>query len=256
MAVITLLTDFGNKDYYVSIFKGDLLTACPSANIVDVTHDIPPYDINAAAFFLKNIYRHYPKNTIHIIRVYEQGIENQKILAAKYDNYYFIAPDNGILTLALDSKPDLIVEVDVKQAKYDNLEEYYCRVVKEIIFNQNIGSIGVATNSYVEKRNILPVLEQNSVNGRVIYIDNFGNIITNIKVEDIERYNVDKENIKIEYRKEEFISKIVKNYADVPQGYAIGRFNSIGYLEISIHCGNASQLLGLDLNSALKIWVK
>lgn len=256
MAVITLLTDFGDKDYYVSIFKGDLLTACPSSNIVDISHSIPPYDINTAAFFLKNVYQHYPKNTIHIVRVYEQGIENQKILAAKYQNYFFIAPDNGVLSLVFESKPDLIVEVDIKQANLKNLEDYYCRVVKEIIFNQNIGSIGVATNKYVEKRNILPVLEPDSINGRIIHIDNFGNIITNISNDDINRYNINIENIVVEYRKNEFIKKIVKNYADVPQGYAIGRFNSIGLLEISIHCGNASQLLGLGLHDALKIWIK
>lgn len=256
MAIITLLTDFGDKDYYVSIFKGDLLTACPSANIVDISHNIPPYDINSAAFFLKNVYSHYPIHTIHIVRVYEQGIENQKILAAKYQNYYFIAPDNGILSLVLDTKPDLIVEVDIKQANLKNLEDYYCRVVKEIVFNQNIGNIGVATNNYVEKRNILPVLESDSINGRIMYIDNFGNLITNISKEDIERFNVDINNISIEYRKKEYIKKIVKNYADVPLGFALGRFNSIGLLEISIHCGNAAQLLGLTLHSSLKIWIK
>lgn len=256
MAVITLLTDFGDTDYYVSIFKGNLLTACPSANIIDITHNIPSYDINAAAFFLRNTYFHFPKGSIHITRVYEQGIENQKILAAKYQNYFFIAPDNGILSLAFDGKPDLIVEVDVKQANLQNLEEYYCRVVKEIIYNQNIGSIGVATNQYVEKRNILPVLDQNSINGRIIYVDKFGNLITNINKSDIERFNIDSNNIYIEYRKNEYINKIVKNYADVPPGHAIGRFNSIGLLEISIHCGNASSLLGLNTHHTLKIWIK
>lgn len=256
MAVITLLTDFGDKDYYVSIFKGNILTSCPSANIIDISHNIQPYDINAAAFFLRNTYHHFPKNTIHIIRVYEQGVENQKILAAKYQNYFFIAPDNGILSLALDSKPDLIVEVDIKQANLKSIEDYYCRVVKEIIFNQNIGSIGMATNNYVEKRNILPVLDTDSINGRIMYIDSFGNLITNIRKEDIERFNIDINNIYIEYRKKEFINKIVKNYADVPPGQALGRFNSIGLLEISIHCGNAAQLLGLTLHSSLKIWIK
>lgn len=253
MAVITLLTDFGTKDYYVSIFKGDLLSACPSSTIIDISHNITPYDINMAAFFLKNTYKHFPKNTIHIARVYEQGFEKQRLLAAKYDNYYFIAPDNGLLTLVFDDKPDLIVEVDIKQTKFRTFEEYYCRVVKEIIFNQNIGAIGKAVNDYVERRPILPILGQDTIVGRVMYIDSFGNIITNIKIEDIERFNINKTNITIEYRKADNIDMVVENYNDVPQGYALARYNDIGYLELGIHCGNAAQLLGLDIGSAIKI---
>jgi S-adenosylmethionine hydrolase len=180
MAVITLLTDFGDKDYYVGLFKGDLYASSPSAKIVDISHSIPPYDIVTGAFFLKNVYAHYPKGTIHIARVYEQGLGKQKLLAAKYQNYFFIAPDNGFLTLVFDEKPDLIVEIDMKQAKLNTLEEYYCRVVKEITFNNSIGSIGVATSDYVEKRAMMPVLKEDKIIGNVIHVDNFGNAITNI----------------------------------------------------------------------------
>ena len=144
MAVITLLTDFGDKDYYVGLFKGDLHSATPSSRIVDISHSIPPYDIVTGAFFLKNTFEHFPKGTIHIVRVYEQGLGKQKLLAAKYRNYYFIAPDNGILSLVFEEKPDLVVEVDLKQVKLPTLEDYYCRVVKEIVFNNNIGQIGMA----------------------------------------------------------------------------------------------------------------
>jgi S-adenosylmethionine hydrolase len=128
-------------------------------------------------------------------------------------------------------------------------------VVKEIIFNHNIGNIGKATNQYVEKRNILPVLEQSSISGRVIYVDSFGNVITNIKREEIERKSINNK-FKIQYGRSDFVDKIVTNYADVPMGYTLGRFNTIGYLEVSIHCGNASQLLGLDIGSPVKIWIE
>jgi S-adenosylmethionine hydrolase len=252
MAVITLLTDFGDKDYYVGLFKGDLYTSSPSAKIVDISHSIPPYDIVTAAFFLKNVYAHFPKGTIHIVRVYEQGIGKQKLLAAKYQNYYFIAPDNGLLTMVFDEKPDLIVEVDMKQVKLKTLEDYYCRVVKEITFNNNIGSIGMATSSYMEKHTMIPVLQDNKIVGNVVHIDNFGNAITNIHVDDIRRFD-DKKQMRINYRKYDYIDRIVENYTDVPQTYSLARFNSLGYLELCINCGHAADLLGLAKSDAVQI---
>ena len=252
MAVITLLTDFGEKDYYVGLFKGDLYTASPSAKIVDISHSIPPYDIVTAAFFLKNVFEHYPKGTIHIARVNEQGLGKQKILAAKYRNYYFIAPDNGLLTMVFDEKPDLIVEIDMKQAKLNTLEEYYCRVVKEITFNNNIGSIGMATSSYVEKRAMMPVIQEDRIIGNVIYIDNFGNAITNIHVEEISRFRGEKQ-LRINYRKYDFIDRLVENYTDVPKTYSLARFNSLGFLELCINCGSASDLLGLSVGDNVQV---
>ncbi len=251
MAAITLLTDFGEKDYYVGLFKGDLLIACPSATIVDISHSIPPYDIVTGAFFAKNAYTHFPKGTIHIIRIYEQGLGNQKLLAAKYDNHYFIAPDNGILSMVFNGKPDLIVEVDFKQAKLNSLEDYYCRVVKEITFNNNIGAIGVATSKYIERKALNPVLQQDKIIGSVMYVDNFGNAITNIHQDDINRYN-DKQ-MRINYRKYDYIDRIVTNYTDVPTSYSLARLNSLGYLELCINCGHAADLLVLTIGDSIQI---
>jgi S-adenosylmethionine hydrolase len=252
MAVITLLTDFGEKDYYVGLFKGDLYTASPSAKIVDISHSIPPYDIVTAAFFLKNVFEHYPKGTIHIARVNEQGLGTQKLLAAKYRNYFFIAPDNGLLTMVFEEKPDLMVEIDMKQAKLNTLEEYYCRVVKEITFNNNIGSIGTATSNYVEKRAMMPVVQEDRIIGNVIYVDNFGNAITNIHADDIQRFKGDKQ-LRINYRKYDTIDRVVENYTDVPPTYSLARLNSLGYLELCIHGGSASNLLGLSLGDNVQV---
>lgn len=252
MAVITLLTDFGTKDYYVALFKGSLYTACPSSKIVDISHAIPPYDIVTAAFFLKNVYEHFPKGTIHIARVFEQGVGAQKLLAAKYRNYYFIAPDNGFLTMVFDDKPDLIVEVDMKQVKLNTLEEYYCRVVKEITFNNNIGSIGVATSKYIEKKAMIPIVQEDKIIGNVLYIDNFGNVITNIHIDDVKRFK-GKKQFRINYRKTDFIDRVVTHYNDVPKTYNLARFNSTGYLELCINCGHAANLLGLSNGDAVQI---
>ena len=252
MALITLLTDFGEKDYYVGLFKGDLYTANPSSKIVDISHSIPPYDIVTAAFFLKNVYAHFPKGTIHIARVNEQGIKSQKLLAAKYRNYFFIAPDNGLLTMVFDEKPDLILEVDMKQAKLNTLEDYYCRVVKEIVFNHNIGSIGLVASDYIEKISMNPAVNESNIIGYVVYVDNFGNAITNIHKNDLERFKGNK-NMRIDFRKFDTLNRMVTNYNDVPPTYNLARFNSIGFLEICINGGNASELLGLPVGESVKI---
>lgn len=178
MAIITLLTDFSDKDYYVSIFKGDLLTTCPSVQIVDISNSIPSYDIYAAALFLKALIIIFQKYYTYY-SCFEKGIKHQQLLAMKYKDYYFIAPDNGILTLALEEKPDLMVRIDDLQLK--TLDEYYCRVVKEIVFNNNIGSIGKATNDYVVLKDFKPALNNDNIEGQVIYIDSFGNVISNIR---------------------------------------------------------------------------
>ena len=154
--------------------------------------------------------------------------------------------------MVFEDKPDLMVEVDIKQAKLNTIEEYYCRVVKEITFNNNIGAIGVATSKYVEKKAMLPVLQENRIIGKVIYIDNFGNVITNIKKEDIARFSSNKQ-LRINYRKTDVIERIVENYSDVSQAYSLARFNSLGFLELCINCGNASDLLGLVKDDDIQV---
>ncbi|MCB9033232.1 MAG: SAM-dependent chlorinase/fluorinase [Chitinophagales bacterium] len=253
MAIISLLTDFGNEDFYVPAFKGALYSACPSAKIVDVSHTIKPYDIVNAAFFAKHVYQTFPKGTIHIIRVYEQGLTKQKLLAAKYQNYYFIAPDNGLLTLIFDDKPDLLVEVDTKQVQFKNTDEYYCRVVKEIVFNNNIGEIGKATSDYKVKNSMMSVIQADKIIGTVVYIDNFGNAITNIHQTDFDRFIATNSTWRINYRKYDYIDEIVEDYTDVNKSYNLARFNNHGYLELCIHCGSAAQLLGLQIGDSIQI---
>ena len=154
--------------------------------------------------------------------------------------------------MVFDDKPDLIVEVDTKQAKLNTLEEFYCRVVKEITFNHNIGAIGKATSDYVVKEAMKPIIQGNKIVGNVIHIDNFGNAITNIKKEDVLRFSENKQ-LRINYRKDDYIDRIVKDYSDVPTSYSLARFNGIDYLELCINCGHAADLLGLAVGDAVQI---
>lgn len=121
------------------------------------------------------------------MRVYEQASENQRILACNYRGQYFLAPDNGLLALIMEETPTVMVAVDREKLKQNTVEGCYCRVVREIVYNGNIGQTGMVVKDIVEKRARLPVLLGSGIRGTVAHIDNFGNVITNITLEDFEK---------------------------------------------------------------------
>jgi S-adenosyl-L-methionine hydrolase (adenosine-forming) len=252
MPIVTLTTDFGELDYYVPLFKGEILATCPSVNLIDISNKIPPYDINLAAYIIKNSFEHYPGGTIHIIRVYEQASESQRILACNYRGQYFLAPDNGLLSLIMDESPTVMVAVDREQLKQNTVEGCYCRVIREIVYNGNIGQTGMVVKNIMEKRARLPVLLESGIRGTVAHIDTFGNIISNITKEDFDK-TVLKKPYKVVLRRNEFIDELHLFYNDVPPGERLARFNSKGYLEIAINTGNASDLLGLHVGDVIQI---
>ena len=252
MPIVTLTSDFGELDYYVPLFKGEILATCPSVNLVDITHNIPPYNINLAAYILKNSFEHYPKGTIHIARVYEQASDVQKILACNYRGQYILAPDNGLLSLIFEEIPTVMVSVDREQLKQNTIEACYCRVVREIVYNGNIGQTGAVVKNIVEKLSLLPVLLGDSIRGTVAHVDNFGNIITNINRADFQQLT-NGHPYRITLRRQDYIDDIQNIYSDVPPGERLARFNSKNYLEIAVNTGNASQLLGLHIGDIIQI---
>jgi len=252
MPIVTLTTDFGELDYYVPLFKGEILTTCPSVNLVDISNRIPPYDINFAAYIIKNSFEHFPKGTIHIARVYEQGSDMQRIIASNYRGHYLLAPDNGLLSLIFEESPTVMVSVDREQLKQNTIEGCYCRVIREIVYNGNIGQTGAVVKDIVEKRMMLPVINEDSIGGSVVHIDNFGNVITNINKGDFQRVTHG-QGYRILLRRNEFIEDIHGYYSDVPPGERLARFNSKDNLEIAINTGNACQLLGLNVGDHIKI---
>ena len=187
MPIVTLTTDFGELDYYVPLFKGEILATCASVNLIDISNKIPPYDINLAAYILKNSFEHFPQGTIHIIRVYEQASDKQRILACNYRGQYFLAPDNGLLSLIMEESPTVMVAVDREQLKQNTIEGCYCRVVREIVYNGNIGQTGMVVKDIMEKRALLPVLLESGIRGTISHVDTFGNVITNITREDFHK---------------------------------------------------------------------
>ena len=271
MPVITLTTDFGTSDYSVASVKGALLKELPDARLVDVTHEIQPFDISEAAFIIKNIYPEFPAETVHIIGVDALPTRVTRLLAAKIDGHYFLAADNGILSLILaELKPEKMVEITI--GRYNELSNFPTRdifvpVACHLLRGGKLEIIGNPTNIYKELNLLRPVLQNEKLLvGTVISIDRFGNVITNISKKMFEDYRRGR-NFEVNVRNHKF-NRILTRYADIVRdfdnevhshGEKMVLFNSAGFLEIALYksdpnsFGGANTLLGLKKGDNISI---
>ncbi|MCK4562260.1 MAG: SAM-dependent chlorinase/fluorinase, partial [Flavobacteriaceae bacterium] len=185
MPIITLTTDFGTKDHFVGALKGAIYKELNDANIIDISHQITPFNITETAYILKNSYQNFPKGTIHIIGVdSEISIEN-KPLAIQLDGQFFICGDNGIISMITNEIiPEKIVEITIQNTNENNLAilDVFVKVACHIARGGMLEVIGKKIEQVKELFEIQPQIntEQNQIVGAVIYIDNFGNVISNI----------------------------------------------------------------------------
>jgi S-adenosylmethionine hydrolase len=258
MSIITLTTDLGNRDHYVSSVKASIMRQLSNVKIIDISHDIPPFNIRHAAFVLKNVYKEFPNNTIHIIGVDAETKNNVNHLAVFANNQYFICADNGILPLAVEIKPDKIVELNLTQDSDNHnfpTKDIFAKAACHISRGGTLELIGNIIDDYSNKKtNFQPLFDKNVIKGSVIHIDNYGNAITNISrklIKDISKGR----NYKIFVGKKNFyvIEKVFQKYNDVPVGEATALFVCDNLLSISMNQGSASTLMGISLNDIIRI---
>lgn len=256
MRIVTLTSDLSTRDFYVGAIKGALYSEYPQVNIVDITHQIPSYNISIAAFSLKNCYRDFPEGTIHVIAVSTESTEEVRHLAVAYDNHIFIGPDNGVFALIFEEEATEMVEISLFPNQHLSkfpAKEIFVKAAGLILKGNELSSLGIPTDRLLEKVDIAPTTEQDLIKGHAIYIDAFGNIITNISKEMFEMIGKDRP-FQILFRREQYaISVINQNYNEVPEGEMLALFSHNGYLEIAINKGNASNLFGIKLNDTIRI---
>jgi len=251
MPVITLITDFGSKDYYVALLKGHLLTSAPSANVVDITHEISPHDIMEGAFFLKSVYSRFPKGTIHIVGVNTYYEKNSRILVFEHEGYYFIGPNNGLFSLVMsDIDPAGVIEI----ADQDILDLYdiVANAVQGIVVQSPIHLLGEPISDLERKLSLQPVVSNEQIRATILHVDHFGNVIINLNKDTFERIRKGR-NFMIFYKTDDPIVRLSRRYNDVQIGDVCAFFNSIDMLEIAIHMGNAHELLSLNKNETIQI---
>jgi len=255
MAIITLTTDLGYKDFYQAALKGSILKILPSVTIVDVTHEIQAFNISRAAFILKNCFYYFPIGTTHLIGIDTVYNSNQKYLAIKYKGHFFIGTDNGIFSLIFDDNPEQIVEINIIQdLKFLHfpLTDILVKAACHLADGGNIYEIGISANEIVKRINLHPGLEGNQINGSVIFIDTYQNVITNITKDFFTKVQQGR-NFTLFLRKHETIKNLSWHYNELPEGEKLCLFGISNHLEIAINKGNASGLLGLKINDSIKV---
>jgi len=253
MSIVTFISDFGNADYYSAVVKGALLTENPQLNLVDISHNVKTYDIVQGAFMLKNAYSHFPPGTIHLVSVNNFYRKDYCFLAIRYDEHYFIGPDNGLFALAFDKeKLTSIYELNYNARSDNPLGEVFAKGVRHILSELPFNEIGIPIESIEERISIQPVTNKDRIRGSVIHIDNYENAITNISKDLIDKIGKDRK-FKIYFKRHEPLDKINSNYAEVPVGEILCLINSANYLEIAINLGKAASMLGLHLDEHIQI---
>ncbi len=253
MRVITLLTDFGTKDYFVPSMKGVVLSICPQAQIVDITHEVPPQDIKRGAVILWACYKYFPKGTIHVV-VVDPGVGTErKPIIIESKNYYFIGPDNGILVPAAEDDGIVqVYEIDIDKvcmgrriSKTFHGRDIFAPTAALLASGVDIRDIAKPVDSYCRDIKISkPIkLDHNKFISQIIYIDRFGNCYTNIREEDLQEKP---KKIHAEFSDGRSISiPFVEAYGMVEKNQDLALINSEGFLELATNHGNFSNKYGL-----------
>ncbi len=247
MALITLTSDIGNEDYLVGAIKAQLLKINPDFRLIDISHNIPPFNYPQAAYVCRNAIRNFPDHTFHIILVNLFEVKPKKMLLAFHNNQYLLCADNGMLTMILEEKPEMVIGIELEEEAVKNT--LYCTqvmgmAINKIVHGEPIISIGEEDTSYLEKNPLRPIINEGWIEGHIIFIDRFENVIVNITKDEFEKHRAGRK-FKIEFKRDEIIERISETYADVQESEKLALFNTAGYLEISINKGNAAGLFGL-----------
>ena len=253
--IVTLLTDFGTKDYYAGALKGAILSHCDSANIIDISHNIEPFNITEAAFVLLNAYSKFPTGTIHVVSVNDMDERESRFIVVKYQEHYFLGLDNGLFSLVFD-RPDEIFELynfseNGSFASY-SVDDIFAKTIAQIDSNVDLAKVGTQIQSLYTRTNLIPVVQDSLIRGSVIYIDSFKNVILNVKRDLFDEIRRER-NFVISFKRNERIQEISVSYHDVPEGEKLCIFNSNDFMEIAINSGKASSLLGLNLGDIVQI---
>ena len=248
MALLTLTSDIGQQDYLVGAVKGQLTQINPAVTVLDITHDLPPFNYPQAAYVCRNAIRHFPPFTYHLILVNMFEKKPEQLLLAYHNDQYLLCADNGLLTMILEGRPEMIIGLPLDKTSIKNT--LYCtgvmgRAVQELIDGSRLTDIGVPDPLFTEKNHLRPIFGDNWIEGQIIFIDHFENVIVNITRDEFEERRKGR-SFRIVFKRDEVIEKISETYADVGEGEKLALFNSAGYLEIAIQKGNAAGLFGLQ----------
>lgn len=273
MALITLTTDFGYKDHFVAAMKGKILDSVEHVRIVDISHDIAPFNIKECAYILENSYANFPKGSIHIVGVDAEPTEDKQHIAVLVNGHYFVTANTGVIGLITsEMQVEKAIAISLPNTKVDAFPSLgvLVPVACHLARGGTLEVVGKPFDGLKELREFTPTIvdQGKRLKGSVIYIDNYGNLVSNIKRSLFEGYRNNRD-FEILVRNHK-IKEIHTGYVGMGDGRQktpgdgdlLALFNSSGYLELAIYrsnlktVGGAATLLGMDYRDTVIIEFK
>ncbi len=256
--VIALLTDFGLRDHYVAAMKGVMLAVCPDATLVDITHEVPAHDVRAGAQLLAACYSVFPAGTV-FLAVVDPGVgSSRRGLAADIGDYRLVGPDNGLFSAVFDERPPLAV-VELTERKYARPtisrtfegRDRFAPAAAWLAQGVMLPSLGRPLPSHERLTWTPPAESGGRVTGLVVRVDHFGNLVSNLTRDSVERLARDGPvEVRVAGRS---VPSVVGTYSDVPPGDVCALVGSGNHLEIAVHGGSAAAQLDAGPGSAVEV---
>jgi S-adenosylmethionine hydrolase len=249
--IITLTTDYGTNDHLAGTLKGVILKIVPDATVVDITHQVTPFDLLDGALTIGSAYAYFPARTIHVV-VVDPGVgTGRRPLLVSAGNQYFVAPDNGVLSVIYERETDVV-------ARHANVEHYYLSPLSKTFHGRDIfapvagwlakgaqiGSMGDEITDFKRFALPKPKASNGHVKGVVMRVDGFGNLLTNFRAEDLPAEVLAGGAINLQVGKHA-VARVVATFALGEKGEAVAFVGSSGYVEIAVNKGNAAQTLAI-----------
>ncbi len=259
--LITLLTDFGERDWFVASVKGAILSINPQIRIVDLSHQIAPHRIDEASYFLKSCYREFPEGTIHVV-VVDPGVGSaRRAIMVKSAQYFFLAPDNGVLSSIFEAEQPVEVR-EIDQLKYRRKSpgrtfdgrDLFAPVAARLANHEPFESFGPIIRDYRRFPIAQPRWEQGILVGEIVYMDRFGNLITNLTPANLEGVrSVRQRGVWLIRVGEWIIEGLVDSYSEGTVGKLSALINSDGRLELFLKESSAADLFRIGRGEPVEV---
>lgn len=253
MQIVSFTTDFGLSDFYVASLKGSILKRSSDVQIIDVSHQIKPFDIVQAAFYLFNVYEDFPRGTIHVAIVQNKGEKLSDLIIVEHDGHFFIGPNNGLFSLIFSTlnanQVYNLKPLEDQSTRFNDLISHAIACIKNEL---SLPDFCIPCENFESKIGFQAVTTNDNIRATIIHCDHFGNLIVNLQKDKFEQYRKGR-NYRLFYKSKDPIVTISEHYSKVQLGEVMAFFNGSDFLEIAINMGNASKMLGLEKNDTIQI---
>jgi len=256
--IVALLSDFGSLDHYAGTMKAVILGICPDVTLVDISHDIPPHDVQRASLELGAAYRYFPDGTVFLV-VVDPGVgSTRRALAASTEHHRFVGPDNGVLGLALEEcPPTQVVELTERQYTRQRISrtfegrDRFAPAAGWLAAGIELTALGRIVTDHARCELRAPLIERDGLEGSVVRVDRFGNLVTNINRAQLQRAGTGK-GVKI-YVGAHRVRRLVQTYSDIAQDEVCALFDSNEHLEIAAYAASAADRLAIEVGATVRV---